>query len=88
MTRREVTIHNKLGIHARPASRIVKLATLSRADFWLVKNGERVNGKSILSVMMLAAACGERVILEANGEGEAELIQEVADLIQKKFGEE
>ncbi len=86
--RREVVVENELGIHARPASQIVKAAASSRADFWMEKDGQRVNGKSIMGVMMLAVAKGQKVILEAGGEGAEELLDKIEELIRNKFGEE
>jgi len=88
MTRREVTILNTLGLHARPAARIVKAAALSRADLWIEKDGQRVNGKSIMGVMMLAAEKGSTIVLEAEGEGAEKLIAEIVELIQNKFDED
>ena len=88
MIRREVQIINELGLHARPASRLVKIASLSKADLWIEKDGQRVNAKSIMGVMMLAAEKGSTIILEANGEGEEELFTEILELIKNKFGEE
>ena len=88
MIRKEVEITNRLGLHARPAAKIVKIASLSPTNFWISKDGQRVNGKSIMGVMMLAAEKGSTIIVEADGEGETELIQEVEKLIQEKFGED
>jgi phosphocarrier protein HPr len=88
MIRREIQIINQLGLHARPASRLVKIAALSRADLWIEKDGQRVNGKSIMGVMMLAAEKGSTIILEAKGEGEKELLDQIEELIRNKFEEE
>ena len=88
MVYREVIILNEFGIHARPAARIVKAASLSKADFWISKDGQRVNGKSIMGVMMLAAEKGSTVVLEADGEGDEALIEEIITLIMNKFEEE
>jgi phosphocarrier protein len=88
MVTREVTVLNELGIHARPASQIVKLAALSKADFWIEKNGQKVNGKSIMGVMMLAAEKGSTVILTAKGEDAETLIDQIEELIKNKFGED
>lgn len=85
--RREVVIINELGIHARPAARIVKAASLSKAHFWIGKDGQRVNGKSIMGVMMLAAEKGSTVTIEAEGEGAEVLIEEIVQMIQNKFEE-
>lgn len=88
MTRREVIILNTLGLHARPAAKIVKTAASSKASLWVEKDGQRVNGKSIMGVMMLAAEKGSKVIFEADGEGEEELIEQIVLLVNNKFDEE
>lgn len=88
MIRQEVQILNELGLHARPASKLVKIAALSKADLWVEKDGQRVNGKSIMGVMMLAAERGSIIVLEAHGEGERELIDQLVKLIRNKFEEE
>lgn len=88
MLRREVKVINTLGIHARPAARIVKAASQSKAKFWITKDGQRINGKSIMGVMMLAAEKGSTVVLETDGEGEEELMNEIVDLFMNKFYEE
>jgi phosphocarrier protein len=88
MIKKEVTVINRVGLHARPASKIVQIASQAKAHLWIVKDGERVNGKSILGVMMLAAERGSKIILEANGEDEATLIQRLVDLFQNKFYED
>ena len=88
MIRRDIIIINELGIHARPAAQIVKAASLSKANFWIGKDGQRVNGKSIMGVMMLAAEKGSTVTIEADGEGEKELIDEIVLLIKNKFNED
>ncbi len=88
MIRREVQINNELGLHARPASKVVKIASLSNADFWIEKDGQRVNGKSIMGVMMLAAEKGSTIIIEADGDGAEELIDKIERLINNKFCED
>ena len=88
MTIREITIINSLGIHARPAAEIVKLAALSRAELWIEKDGQKINGKSIMGVMMLACEQWSRVKFYADGEGEKALLDEIEKLIKNKFNEE
>jgi len=88
MIRKEVTIINTLGLHARPAAQIVKAAALRKANLWIEKDGERINGKSIMGVMMLAAEKGSKIILETDGEEEEELIKDLEGLIRNKFNEE
>jgi phosphocarrier protein HPr len=88
MIKKEVTIINKFGLHARPASKLVQMAAQSKAHLWLEKDGERINGKSILGVMMLAAEQGSKLILETSGEGAEELMQQLIELFQNKFYED
>lgn len=88
MIRKEITVINTLGVHARPAAQIVKIAAQRKASLWIEKDGERVNGKSIMGVMMLAAEKGCKIILEANGEEAEELIHELEELFRNKFNEE
>ena len=63
----QVTIVNKLGLHARPSAALTQTATRFKSEVWLTKGTRRVNGKSIMGVMMLAAACGAQLTVEANG---------------------
>lgn len=82
-----VTVTNKLGLHARPSALLVRAATKFRSDFFIEKDGTKVNGKSIMGVMMLAAECGSQLQLIADGVDEEYLLQELADLINSGFGE-
>jgi phosphocarrier protein HPr len=85
---KEVTILNKLGLHARPAAMFVRAANKHRAEIWVEKGGEQVNGKSIMGLMMLAAGQGSVLTISAEG-ADAELaIRELELLIQKRFDEE
>ncbi|HNU97283.1 MAG TPA: HPr family phosphocarrier protein [Candidatus Syntrophosphaera thermopropionivorans] len=88
MSRRKVKVVNKLGLHARPAALLVKAATKYRSDFFIEKDGMRVNGKSIMGVMMLAAECGSVLDLIADGVDEEYLLDEISELIASGFGEE
>jgi len=83
MIERTVTIVNKAGMHTRPASNIVKIASKYRSDFYIVKNGYSINGKSIIGVMTLAAEQGSKLTLKLDGEDE----QKAADELQKFFDE-
>lgn len=83
MIERTVTIVNKAGMHTRPASNIVKMASKYRSDFYIVKNGYSINGKSIIGVMTLAAEQGSKLTLRLEGEDE----QKAADELQKFFDE-
>ncbi|MCB5245168.1 MAG: HPr family phosphocarrier protein [Candidatus Cloacimonadaceae bacterium] len=88
MSRRRVKVVNKLGLHARPAALLVKAATKYRSEFFIEKDGMRVNGKSIMGVMMLAAECGSVLDLIADGVDEEYLLDEISELIASGFGEE
>ena len=88
MIKREVIIKNKSGIHARPASILVSKASKFTSDISLEKNGEKVDCKSILGVMMLAATCGSSIIVYADGEDEQKAIDEVANILESDFEED
>jgi phosphocarrier protein len=87
MQSREITITNKLGLHARAAAKLVGIANGYGAEVSLEKQGQRVNGKSIMGVMMLAASKGSVVQINVTGEGEEEAMQKLVELIEDKFGE-
>lgn len=87
MVTREVIIVNKLGLHARAAAKFVTLASRFGCDIQLSRDGRQVNGKSIMGVMMLAAAQGSQVVLQADGEDEHEAVEELSSLIAERFGE-
>lgn len=88
MFQKTIKVTNSLGLHARPSALLVRAATKYRSDFFIEKDGVRVNGKSILGVMMLAAECGAVLQLIGEGVDEEYLINEIADLIAGGFGEE
>ncbi len=88
MPHREVTIANKLGLHARPASQLVQIAKRFPCDVFISKDGIRVNAKSIMGVLMLAAGRGTTLVIEAEGEQAEEAVENLAELITQKFGEE
>ena len=85
---REVTIVNKLGLHARAAARLVNTAKQFKSEIRLKRNSRTVSGKSIMGVMMLAAGLGARITLVAEGEDAAAAIEALTTLIAEKFGEE
>jgi phosphocarrier protein len=87
MQRREIEIINKLGLHARPSGQLSQLASAFESDIWVERNGRRVNAKSIMGVMMLAAGCGKQITLEASGRDEEAAIQALSDLFARRFGE-
>lgn len=83
----EVEIINKLGLHARASSKFTQLAGRFACEVWIAKGARRVNGKSIMGVMMLAAAKGSVVSIETVGEDEAEAMNALIELIQNRFDE-
>jgi len=83
----EFIIANRLGIHARVAAQIVKVASQFQAEVWISKNGNRVSGKSILDVMTLVCPQGSRVIVSASGPDAPDALNALAGLFQTKFGE-
>ncbi|MDX1585392.1 MAG: HPr family phosphocarrier protein [Balneolaceae bacterium] len=87
MIRRKITIVNEAGLHARPAAALVKLASKFESEFHIHMYGYRVNGKSILGVMTLAAEQGAEMELEFDGPDEKKMAEEVSELIENGFGE-
>ncbi len=87
MVKKEITIVNKLGLHARAAVKFVNLAKRFEAEIQLTANHRCVNGKSIMGIMMLAASQGTSVIISAEGRDEEEAIQQLERLVLDKFGE-
>ena len=81
------TISNKLGLHARASAKLTKLAGSFPCEVWLAKGERRVNAKSIMGVMMLAAGLGSELVLQAQGEREQEAVDALLALINDKFGE-
>ncbi len=87
MISRRLTIINKLGLHARAAARLVGLTSQFASAIEIERNGRRVNGKSIMGVMMLAAAKGADIIVHAEGSDAQEAINAVETLVKERFGE-
>ena len=87
MTRTEIEITNKLGLHARASAKLTQLATGFESEVWMEKGSRRVNAKSIMGVMMLAAEKGAKVIVETAGSDEATAMDALLKLIGNKFGE-
>ena len=87
MPQREVEIVNKLGLHARASAKLTQTASGFAADVWLSRNGRRVNAKSIMGVMMLAAGKGSRVAIETDGTDADQALAALVTLIEDKFGE-
>ncbi len=87
MPQREVEIVNKLGLHARAAAKLTQLAAKYQCDVVLARNNRKVNAKSIMGVMMLAAGKGAKVTLETSGPDEAEALEAIVALVNDYFGE-
>jgi phosphocarrier protein HPr len=87
MIRTTVTISNKLGLHARASAKLTKLAGGFASDVFMSRNGRRVNAKSIMGVMMLAAGMGSEVEIETSGADEQQAVDALVALINDKFGE-
>ena len=87
MIKSSITISNKLGLHARASAKLTKLAGSFRSDVHLSRAGRRINAKSIMGVMMLAAGLGSEVEIETDGPDEQEAMQALRELIDAKFGE-
>jgi phosphocarrier protein HPr len=85
---KDLTVTNKLGIHARPAAMFVKTANRFSCDIFVEKDGEKVNGKSIMGLMMLAAGPGSKVTVSAEGHDAHRALAELETLLQRKFDEE
>lgn len=84
---KELTIQNKLGMHARPSAMFVKTASRFTSEILVVKDGERINGKSIMGLMMLAAGPGCRITVEASGPDASLAVAELEALVKRKFDE-
>ena len=87
MLTQTVKIINKLGLHARASSKFTQTASAFQSDIWVTRNGKRVNGKSIMGLMMLAAAQGTEITLETDGTDETAAMKALTDLINDYFGE-
>jgi phosphocarrier protein len=87
MPQKEVEIVNKLGLHARASAKLTELASRFRADIWLSRSGRRVNAKSIMGVMMLAAGKGSCIAIETEGEDAEAALDALVQLIGSRFGE-
>jgi phosphocarrier protein len=87
MISREFRISNKLGLHARPSAQLTQVAGKFASEVYIAKNGRRVNAKSIMGVMMLAAGPGATVTVDAEGPDEEQAIEAIGALIASRFGE-
>ena len=87
MIEKTATVINRLGMHARPSAMFVSYASRFKSEIYIEKAGIKVNGKSIMGIMSLAAEKGSELIISANGEDEKEAIETLAELVQSGFGE-
>ena len=87
MQKRTITISNKLGLHARASAKLTQAASKFESGVWISRNGRRVNAKSIMGVMMLAAGLGSTIELETDGPDEGAAMDTIAALFNDKFGE-
>ncbi len=87
MLQQELEIVNRLGLHARASVKLTQTASQFAAEIWISRNGKRVNAKSIMGLMMLAAARGSTVVLEVEGKDEAEAMAALCKLVAERFGE-
>jgi phosphocarrier protein HPr len=87
MVKQEIEIINKLGLHARASTKLTQTASQYKSEVWLERNRRRVNAKSIMGVMMLAASKGSKVVVEASGADEAQALESLLTLINNRFGE-
>ena len=87
MLQQETTIVNKLGLHARASAKLTQLAGNYQAEIWMSRNGRRINAKSIMGVMMLAAAQHSEILLEVEGDDSAQALESLLELINDRFGE-
>lgn len=85
---REIVIQNRYGLHARPAAMFVKASNRYKSEIWVEKDGEEVNGKSIMGLMMLAAGRGSKLKVSACGADAEKFLQEIEELVAKRFHEE
>ena len=85
---KDITIVNRLGMHARPAAMFVRIASRYRADVWVEKEGEQINGKSIMGLMMLAAGQGSKLRIRCEGTDASQALAELEQLIADKFNED
>ena len=87
MIQQTITISNKLGLHARASAKLTQLAGSFESDIWMEKGSRRINAKSIMGVMMLAAGKGSKVVIETEGDDEDAALEALLKLIADKFGE-
>ena len=87
MIEMKATVVNEMGLHARPAALLVKLAAKFESEIWLANGPSEVNGKSIMGVLTLATECGSEIVVKAEGNDSEEAVQSIVELINSGFGE-
>ncbi|HKT66808.1 MAG TPA: HPr family phosphocarrier protein [Burkholderia sp.] len=87
MLQQETTIVNKLGLHARASAKLTQLAGNFQSEVWMTRNGRKINAKSIMGVMMLAAGVGQTIVIRTDGADEESALAAMADLFERKFDE-
>jgi phosphocarrier protein len=87
MFQKDIEIVNKLGLHARASAKLTQMAGQFQSEIWIVRNERRVNAKSIMGVMMLAAGMGSQIEIETHGEQEQQAMEALLTLVADKFGE-
>ena len=85
---KEVEIINKIGLHVRPASMLVEIASKFKSDVWIEKDGQEANGKSIMSILLLSAEKGSKINIKAQGSDAAQAVEALVKIVKNKFGEE
>ena len=85
---KEIMVINRLGLHARPAAMFVRIASRYRSEIWVEKEGEQINGKSIMGLMMLAAGQGSKLMIRCEGSDADKAMEELEDLINRRFNED
>jgi len=85
---KELVVQNRLGLHARPSAMFVKVCSRFKCDVWVEKDGERVNGKSIMGLMMLAAGHGSKLLVSCEGPDADRALEEIEALVMRKFDED
>lgn len=85
---KEITILNRLGLHARPSAMFVKSCNRHKADVWVEKDGEQVNGKSIMGLMMLAAGQGSKLRITCEGADAEKALQDIEEIVERRFDED
>lgn len=88
MIQRRLVLRNRLGLHARAASKLVQTAAPFQSETWVSRDGRRVNAKSIMGVLLLAAPCGTELILEVDGPDEDRAMEAIESLFESRFGED